>query len=166
MFAIVEACGRQYQLEAGRFVDIDLSAGSNGDAFVFDKVLMIVDGANSTTGVPFIDGAKVTGRILCNMKARKVIVYHQKPKKGTRKKQGHRQHYTRVLIDTIELKDQVLAKAEGRKSEPKAEKAAKAEKQPAKEKKETKAKKTQDKAKKAAPKAKAEPKTAGKAKKK
>jgi large subunit ribosomal protein L21 len=129
MFAIVEACGRQYQLEAGRFVDVDLAdEKSNGDAFVFDKVLMIVDGANSTTGAPFIDGAKVTGRVLCDMKARKVIVYHQKPKKGTRKKQGHRARFTRVVIDTIELKDKVLAKAEAkpaRETAPKAEKAAK-----------------------------------------
>jgi large subunit ribosomal protein L21 len=133
MFAIVEASGRQYQLEAGRFVDVDLLEGSNGDSFVFDKVLMIVDGANSTTGAPFIEGAKVTGKILCNMKARKVIVYHQKPKKGTRKKQGHRQHYTRVLIDTIELKDQVLAKAEHKKAAAeKSESAKKETKAPAK----------------------------------
>jgi large subunit ribosomal protein L21 len=125
MFAIVEACGRQYQLEAGRFVDLDLHNVSTDDSFVFDKVLMIVDGANSTLGTPFVEGAKVTAKVLCHMKARKVIVYHQRPKKGTRKKQGHRAQYTRVLIDTIELKDKVLAKAE---HQPKAEKAPKAEK--------------------------------------
>jgi large subunit ribosomal protein L21 len=132
MFAIVEACGRQYQLEAGRFVDLDLSDASAGDAFQFDKVLMLVDGANSTLGVPYVEGAKVTGRVLAHMKAKKIIVYHMKPKKGTRKKQGHRTHYTRVIIDTIELKDKVLAKAEP-KAEKKAapEKAAAAEKQPA-----------------------------------
>ncbi|MGH9553690.1 MAG: 50S ribosomal protein L21, partial [Terriglobales bacterium] len=76
----------------------------------------------SKTGAPFIAGAKVTGKILCNMKARKVIVYHQRPKKGTRKKQGHRQHYTRVLINTIELNDEVLAKAEERAEKPRTEK--------------------------------------------
>ncbi|MDR3616928.1 MAG: 50S ribosomal protein L21 [Candidatus Obscuribacterales bacterium] len=123
MFAIVEACGRQYQLEAGRFVDLDLADASAGDAFQFDKVLMLVDGANSTLGVPYVEGAKVTGRVLAHMKAKKIIVYHMKPKKGTRKKQGHRTHYTRVIIDTIELKDKVLAKAE-----PKAEKQAAPEK--------------------------------------
>jgi large subunit ribosomal protein L21 len=131
MFAIVEACGRQYQLEAGRFVDLDLADASAGDAFQFDKVLMLVDGANSTLGVPYVEGAKVTGRVLSHMKAKKIIVYHMKPKKGTRKKQGHRTHYTRVIIDTIELKDKVLAKAEP-KAEKKAapEKAAVAEKKP------------------------------------
>lgn len=118
MFAIVEACGRQYQLEAGRFVDVDLTEGEAGTAFVFDKILMIVDGANSTLGAPFIEGAKVSGKILSHHKSKKVIVYHMKPKKGTRKKQGHRQHYTRILIDTIELKDKVLAKAEERQGKP------------------------------------------------
>jgi large subunit ribosomal protein L21 len=118
MFAIVEACGRQYQLEAGRFVDVDLTEGEAGAAFVFDKILMIVDGANSTMGAPFIEGAKVSGKILSHHKTKKVIVYHMKPKKGTRKKQGHRQHYTRILIDTIELKDKVLAKAEERQGKP------------------------------------------------
>ncbi len=132
MFAIVEACGRQYQLEAGRFVDVDLTEGEAGSAFVFDKILMIVDGANSTLGAPFIEGAKVSGKILSHHKTKKIIVYHMKPKKGTRKKQGHRQHYTRILIDSIELKDKVLAKAEP-KAEKKAapEKAAVAEKKPA-----------------------------------
>lgn len=118
MFAIVEACGRQYQLEAGRFVDVDLTEGEAGSAFVFDKILMIVDGTNSTMGAPFIDGAKVNGKILSHHKSKKVIVYHMKPKKGTRKKQGHRQHYTRILIDSIELKDKVLAKAEERQGKP------------------------------------------------
>jgi large subunit ribosomal protein L21 len=79
------------------------------------------------------------------MKGRKVIVYHQKPKKGTRKKQGHRQHYTRIIIDSIELKDKVLSQAEERKAQPKPEKAAK---QPAKATKKPAAKKE------AAPKAK------------
>ncbi|HEY9787225.1 MAG TPA: 50S ribosomal protein L21 [Candidatus Obscuribacterales bacterium] len=112
MFAIVEACGRQYQLEAGRFVDLDLTDTPEGEKFVFDRVLMLVDGDNSTLGKPFIEGAKVEGKVLNHRKGRKVIVYHMKPKKGTRKKQGHRQHFTRVLIDAIKLGDKVLAKSE------------------------------------------------------
>ncbi len=125
MFAIVEACGRQYKLEPGRFVDIDLTSQGEGEAHLFDKVLMIVDGNEATVGQPYIDGAKVTAKVISKMveneftgeldssvKAPKVIVYHMRPKKGTRKKQGHRQQYTRVLIDTIELNSKVLAKAE------------------------------------------------------
>jgi large subunit ribosomal protein L21 len=169
MFAIVEACGRQYQLEAGRFVDVDLTEGEEGAAFVFDKILMIVDGANSTMGAPFIEGAKVSGKILSHHKTKKIIVYHMKPKKGTRKKQGHRQHYTRILIDSIELKDKVLAKAEERQAKP-----AKAAKEPAAKTAKSEAKKSAKSAKSAEPKKakaaekkpaapkKAEPKSSGK----
>jgi large subunit ribosomal protein L21 len=130
MFAIVEAAGRQFQLEAGRFVDVDLTDGKEGDQFVFERVLMLVDGDNSTVGKPFIDGAKVEGKILRHDKNKKIIVYHMKPKKGTRKKQGHRQHYTRILIESIKLNDKVLAK-----SDEQAKPRAKAEKKeaPAKE---------------------------------
>lgn len=110
MFAIVETSGRQYQVEAGKFIDLDLQANEPGDEVVFDKILMIVDGANSVYGKPVIEKGKVVGRVLQHGKDTKIIVYHQKPKKGTRKKQGHRQGYTRVLIDSISVGDKVLAK--------------------------------------------------------
>ncbi len=115
MFAIVETSGRQYQVEAGKFIDVDLTANQPGDEIVFEKILMIVDGANSLYGKPVVEGAKVVGRVLKHDKDNKIIVYHQKPKKGTRKKQGHRQSYTRVLIDSISVGDKVLAKGESKK---------------------------------------------------
>jgi large subunit ribosomal protein L21 len=138
MFAIVEASGRQFQLEAGRFVDVDLTDGKEGDQYVFESVLMLVDGDKSTVGKPFIDGAKVTCKILGHGKSKKIIVYHMKPKKGTRKKQGHRQHYTRILIESIKLNDKVLAESKGDtkapkpQAEPKKEVKAKADKKVAK----------------------------------
>lgn len=138
MFAIVEASGRQFQLEAGRFVDVDLTDGKEGDQFVFERVLMLVDGDKSTVGKPFIDGAKVECKILGHGKNKKIIVYHMKPKKGTRKKQGHRQNYTRILIESIKLNDKVLAKSDGEarapkpQAEPKKEVKAKADKKEAK----------------------------------
>jgi large subunit ribosomal protein L21 len=125
MFAIVEACGRQYKLEPGRFVDIDFSSENQGEAHVFDQVLMLVDGDETTVGQPYVEGAVVTGKVISSvvenevhgrmessLKSAKVIVYHMKPKKGTRKKQGHRQQFTRVYIDSIEVNKKVLAKAE------------------------------------------------------
>ena len=112
MFAIVEASGRQYQVEAGKFIDLDFQANEPGDEIVFDKILMIVDGANSLYGKPVIDKAKVVGKVLQHGKDNKIIVYKQRPKKGTRKKQGHRQAYTRVLIDSISIGDKVMAKNE------------------------------------------------------
>jgi large subunit ribosomal protein L21 len=125
MFAIVEACGRQYELHAGRYIDIDMSGEEEGTVKVFDHVLMIVDGASSTVGTPYVLGAKVTGKVISKLevnevhgriqstiKSNKVIVYHMKSKKGTRKKQGHRVQSTRVMIESIELNDKVVAKAE------------------------------------------------------
>src|SRR5580700_5185794 len=100
-FAIVETSGRQYQVEAGKFIDLDLLSTEKGGKVVFENILMIVDGANSIFGKPTVAGASVTGRVLAHGKDSKIIVYKQRPKKGTRKKQGHRQHYTRVLIDSI-----------------------------------------------------------------
>jgi|SRR5271154_1245524 len=115
MFAIVESSGRQYQLEAGRFVDIDSTSANPGDEFVFDRVLMLVNGKESTVGAPLIEGARVVATVLEHGRQRKIIVYHHRPKKGTRKKQGHRQGYTRMLVESIHLKEQVLAKAEAKK---------------------------------------------------
>lgn len=111
MYAIVEASGRQYQLEAGRFVDIDLVPVEPGGEFVFERVLMIVNGKDSHVGDPLISGAKVTGKVLSHGRGNKIIVYHMRPKKGTRKKQGHRQGFTRVLVSVISLNDKVLAEA-------------------------------------------------------
>jgi large subunit ribosomal protein L21 len=127
MYAIVQTSGRQIQVEAGRFVDIDLVGKEPGDTLVFDQVLMIVDGKESHVGMPWVDGAKVTGKVLSHGKDAKIIVYKQRPKKGTRKKQGHRQGYTRVLINSIELKDKVLAEAKSEKKTPAKEAAPKAE---------------------------------------
>ena len=122
MFAIVEACGRQYELQPGRFIDIDMTGEEEGAIHVFDRVLMIVDGDKSTVGQPYVKGAKVTGKVISklevneahgrvqsNIKTAKVIVYHQKPKKGTRKKAGHRVQLTRVMVDSITVDEKVVA---------------------------------------------------------
>jgi large subunit ribosomal protein L21 len=144
MYAVVEAGGRQYQLTSGRYIDVDLVAGEPQSEFVFDRVLMIVDGDKSMVGKPVVDGAKVTGKIISHGKGQKLVVYKYRPKKGTRKRTGHRQGFTRIYIDSIKVNDKVLSevKDQGRpqpkaaaaeKTEaPKAEKAAKAEKAPAK----------------------------------
>jgi len=125
MFAIVESSGRQYELVPGRFIDIDMTTEEEGDAHVFENVLMLVDGTKATVGQPYVKGARVTGKVISKLevnpvhgriqstiRANKIIVYHQKPKKGTRKKQGYRQQFTRVYIDAIELDGKVVAKAE------------------------------------------------------
>ena len=73
-----------------------------GDTVTFDKVLAVLDGDKATFGAPVVDGAKVTASVVKNGKGKKVIVFKYKPKKGYRRKQGHRQPYTKVTIGKIE----------------------------------------------------------------
>ena len=101
MYAIVETGGKQYQVEEGRYVDVELLGEEKDAKVVFDKVVMIVNGAKSKVGQPYVEKASVEGTIIKLDRAKKIIVYKQRPKKGYRKKQGHRQGYTRVMISKI-----------------------------------------------------------------
>ena len=101
MYAIVETGGKQYQVEEGRYVDVELLGEEKDAKVVFDKVVMIVNGKKSKVGQPYVANAKVEGTIVKNDKAKKVIVYKQRPKKGYRVKRGHRQEFTRVMINKI-----------------------------------------------------------------
>ena len=101
MFAIVETGGKQYQVEEGRYVDIEL-IGEEADAkVVFDKVVMIVNGKKSKVGQPYVEKATVEGTVIKTDRAKKIIVYKQRPKKGYRRKYGHRQGFARVMINRI-----------------------------------------------------------------
>ena len=101
MFAIVETGGKQYQVEEGRYVDVELLEGEKDSKIVFDKVVMLVNGKKSKVGQPYVKNASAEGVIMGHDKAKKVIVYKQRPKKGYRVKRGHRQEYTRVMINKI-----------------------------------------------------------------
>lgn len=112
MYAIVETGGKQYQVEEGRYVDVELLNQENDSKVVFDKIVMIVNGKKSKVGQPYVAGASVEGKIMLHDRAKKVIVYKQRPKKGYRKKQGHRQGFARVMINKIRTTAS-KAKAEG-----------------------------------------------------
>ena len=101
MYAIVETGGKQYQVEEGRYVDVELLDGEKDAKIVFDKVVMVVNGKKSKVGQPYVTGASAEGKIMLHDKSKKVIVYKQRPKKGYRKKQGHRQGFARVMISKI-----------------------------------------------------------------
>ncbi len=118
MQAILETGGKQIKAMAGRFIDIEKLSQNKGDKVSLGNVLMLLSGKESKIGNPYIKGATVNGHIIETAKDDKVIVYKMRPKKRTRKKFGHRQWYTRVFIESIELDGKVLAKAE--KSAPKA----------------------------------------------
>ena len=111
MYAIVETGGKQYQVEEGRYVDVELLGEEKDAKVVFDKVVMIVNGKKSKVGQPYVANAKVEGTILKTDRAKKIIVYKQRPKKGYRKKQGHRQGFTRVMINKIRTSAQKKAAA-------------------------------------------------------
>ena len=112
MYAIVETGGKQYQVEEGRYVDVELLDGEKDSKVVFDKIVMIVNGKKSKVGQPYVSGASAEGKIVLHDRAKKIIVYKQRPKKGYRKKQGHRQGYTRVMISKIRTTASKKAKEE------------------------------------------------------
>ena len=112
MYAIVETGGKQYQMEEGKYLKVELLDGEKDSKVVFDKVVMIVNGKKSKVGQPYVSGASVEGKILKQDKAKKIIVFKQRPKKGYRKKQGHRQEFTRVMISKIRTSAKKSAKEE------------------------------------------------------
>lgn len=101
-YAIVEISGKQFKVEEGRFIDVDLLDASKKE-FLFDTVLLVSTGSSVTSGVPYVKGASVSASLVKNFKDKKIIIFKQKPKKGTRLKQGHRQQYSRIMIDSIKV---------------------------------------------------------------
>lgn len=101
MIAIVETGGKQYQVTEGKYVDIELLDGQEGDVIELDKVMMIIDGENSKVGQPYVEGAKIKGKIVKNGKDKKILVYKMRAKKGYRRKNGHRQQFTRLMVEDI-----------------------------------------------------------------
>ena len=101
MYAIVEIAGRQTKVESGKFIYTNKLSGNEGDAVEFANVLLTDDNGTVTLGAPFVSGVKVVGKILGNVKGDKVIVFKKKRRKGYKKKNGHRQHFTKVLIESI-----------------------------------------------------------------
>ena len=104
MYAIIGSGGKQYRTEEGEFVRVEKLAGEVGDEIIFDKVLMFADGENVDIGKPLLEDVMVKGHIIEQGKYRKIIVFKYKRRKRYRKKQGHRQQYTAVRIDSIGLK--------------------------------------------------------------
>ena len=103
MHAIIETGGKQYKVTEGDTLFIEKLPVEAGEAVTFDKVLAVIDGDKITVGTPVVEGAKVDGSVVKNGKGKKVIVFKYKPKKGYRRKQGHRQPYTKVTIGKISV---------------------------------------------------------------
>lgn len=102
MYAIVKTGGKQYKIQEGQILRIEKIAGEVGSAVQFDQVLALSDGTTLTVGQPLLDQVAVRGHIVVQDKARKILVFKYKRRKGYRRKQGHRQPFTAVKIDTIQ----------------------------------------------------------------
>ena len=103
MYAIIESCGKQYKVAQGDVVFFEKLDAEEGKKVSFDKVILVSEDGKVQVGNPYVKGVKVEGKVVSHGKAKKIIVYKMKPKKNYRRKQGHRQPYTKVEITAIKL---------------------------------------------------------------
>jgi large subunit ribosomal protein L21 len=101
MYAVVKTGGKQYRAGVGDIIQIERLPGDVGSAVTFGEVLAIGEGSGLRIGAPFLDGATVAGEITMQARARKVIVFKFKRRKGYKRTRGHRQYFTRVRITGI-----------------------------------------------------------------
>lgn len=101
MYAVIEACGKQYKVEEKDVVFFEKLDAEEGKKVTFDKVILVSDDGKVQVGNPYVKGVKVEGKVVAHGKGKKIIVFKMKAKKNERKKQGHRQPYTKVEITSI-----------------------------------------------------------------
>jgi large subunit ribosomal protein L21 len=101
VYAVVETGGKQYKVSAGDNVDVEKLPYEVGERVELDRVLLVADGDEVRVGQPTVEGAKVLATVTDHAKGRKIIVFKYKPKERYRRKKGHRQAYTRLMIDEI-----------------------------------------------------------------
>ena len=100
-FAVIETGGKQYRVSAGQKIKVEKLNADAGDSFVFDKILLTVDGDKVAVGTPFIDGEKVSAKVVKQARERKKIVFRYHSKTRYRKKKGHRQQFTELEIVSV-----------------------------------------------------------------
>ena len=108
-YAIVEASGQQFWLQPNRYYDIDRLAADVDSTVTLENVLLVNDGSSATLGQPYVSGASVELKVMAHRRGPKVIVYKMRPKKKTRRKNGHRQELTRVMVQAIKVAGKALA---------------------------------------------------------
>ncbi|WP_028775554.1 50S ribosomal protein L21 [Shimazuella kribbensis] len=102
MYALIETGGKQYRVEKDSVLFIEKLDAAEGDTVTFEKVLLVSGEGNVQVGSPLVANAKVTGKVVKHGRSKKITVFKYKPKKNYKKKQGHRQPFTRVVIESIE----------------------------------------------------------------
>jgi large subunit ribosomal protein L21 len=128
LYAIAETSGQQFWFEVNRYYDIDRIKAKEKEKIILDKVLLLKDKDSISIGKPYIKDAKIELEVVSHKRDKKIIVYKMRPKKKTRRKMGHRQELTRVMVKSITL-GKSTSKATSKKeivkkdSKPKTEKA-------------------------------------------
>jgi len=100
-YAIVEISGRQFWIEKGKYYDFNRIPTELGKEISLNRVLLLNNDGDVSIGKPYLESVQIKGKILEHLRGKKTIVYKMRPKKKTRRKQGHRQEITRVLIEDI-----------------------------------------------------------------
>ena len=119
MYAVIEACGKQYKVEEKDVVFFEKLDAEEGKKVTFDNVILVSEDGKVQVGNPYVKGVSVEGKVISHGKSKKIIVFKMKAKKNERKKQGHRQPYTKVEITSIKLA--TAKKAETKATETKKE---------------------------------------------
>lgn len=101
MYAIVLAGGKQYKVQEGATITVDLLSAEAGSEYVLDKVLL-VGGSEVKVGVPYVSGATVACEVAGHVKGKKIVVFHKRRRQDSHKKQGHRQSYTQLKVKSIQ----------------------------------------------------------------
>ncbi|MDO5322553.1 MAG: 50S ribosomal protein L21 [Clostridia bacterium] len=101
MYAVIQTGGKQYRVQQGDVIFVEKINAQADEAVTFDEVLLVGNDGETKIGTPVVAGAKVEGKVLAQVKSKKIVVYKYKAKKNERKKQGHRQPYTKVEITAI-----------------------------------------------------------------
>jgi large subunit ribosomal protein L21 len=103
VYAIIESGGKQYKVVEGEYIEVDLLPESIGNKIAFDRVLLLVNDSNSIVGSPYLPDVSINATISEHFKGPKIVIFNYRPKERYRVKTGHRQHFTRLLIDSIQF---------------------------------------------------------------
>lgn len=103
MYAIVEIAGQQFKVEKERKIFVHRLSNEEGEQIDFEKVLLVDDENNVKVGAPYVNGAKISAKVLSHVKGDKVHVFKKKRRKGYKKFNGHRQQFSQILIENIEI---------------------------------------------------------------
>lgn len=103
MYAIIRSGGKQYRAEVGNIIDVDRLTNEVGESLELNDVLLVEDGDNTVIGQPTVEGAVVKATVVEQFRGKKILVYKYNQRTNYRRKQGHRQYYTRLQIDEISV---------------------------------------------------------------